>query len=67
MPKPARSVQVHSLKEVEDFISIAHVLLVNMGTLEPVWLEAMKKCANKCVELGKPWILDPVAAGARLQ
>ena len=55
--------QAHSLEEVEDFIGIAHCLLVNMGTLDPDWLASMLLCATKCVELKKPWVLDPVGAG----
>lgn len=58
--------QAHSLKEVEAFIGIASCLLVNMGTLDPDWLESMKLCSKKCVELQKPWVLDPVGAGVML-
>lgn len=57
------NVQAHSLDEVEDFVCIASSLLINMGTLEPDWIQAMQLAATKCVELGKPWVLDPVAAG----
>lgn len=58
------TLQAHSLEEVEDFIAIANCLLVNMGTLDPDWLSSMKLCATRCVELQKPWVLDPVGAGA---
>eukprot|EP00892_Ulva_mutabilis_P000489 jgi/Ulvmu1/10440/UM062_0037.1 len=60
----ASPAMAHSLDEVEDFVGIASALLVNMGTLEPDWIQSMKLAASKCVELGKPWVLDPVAAGA---
>ena len=59
-----RFIQAHSIDEVEDFVGIASSLLVNMGTLESDWIQSMKLAANKCVEIGKPWVLDPVAAGA---
>jgi hydroxyethylthiazole kinase-like sugar kinase family protein len=59
-------VQAHSLEEVEDFIGIANCLLVNMGTLDPSWLSSMQLCAKRCVQLQKPWVLDPVGAGELL-
>nr|BCL66148.1 hydroxyethylthiazole kinase [Volvox reticuliferus]BCL66216.1 hydroxyethylthiazole kinase [Volvox reticuliferus] len=54
----------HSLDEVESFIAISSSLLVNMGTLSPEWVAAKKLAAKKAVELGKPWVLDPVGCGA---
>nr|ADI46896.1 THI10f [Volvox carteri f. nagariensis] len=54
----------HSLDEVESFIAISSALLVNMGTLSPDWVAAKKLAAKKAVQLGKPWVLDPVGCGA---
>ena len=51
------------MEEVEEFIGAADALAINVGTLEPMWVAAMKLAAKRCVELGKPWVLDPVAAG----
>ena len=56
--------QVHSKEEVEDFLKIASALLVNVGTLSPAWVESMQLAASAANELGKPWVLDPVGAGA---
>nr|BCL66079.1 hydroxyethylthiazole kinase [Volvox africanus] len=55
---------VHSLDEVESFVAISSALLVNMGTLSPEWVASKKLAAKKAVELGKPWVLDPVGCGA---
>jgi hydroxyethylthiazole kinase len=60
----ASPAMVHAEEEVEDFISIAHSLVVNIGTLSPAWVRAMTRAAEKAVALGKPWVLDPVGAGA---
>lgn len=53
------------MEEVEEFVQAASALAVNVGTLEPNWVAAMKLAAKRCVEVGKPWVLDPVGAGAQ--
>lgn len=52
----------HDIREVEEIASAASSLVLNIGTISDI--DAMitaGKCANK---LGKPIVLDPVAAGA---
>lgn len=56
--------QAHCKDEVEDFMKIASALLVNVGTLSPDWTEGMHLAAKAAKALGKPWVLDPVGAGA---
>ncbi len=60
----ASPAMVHSVKEVRDFAGIADGLVVNIGTLSPDWVRAMVMAAERAVEAGKPWVLDPVGAGA---
>lgn len=60
----ASPAMVHANEEVEDFVSIASALVVNIGTLSPAWVTAMERAADRAVALGKPWVLDPVGAGA---
>ena len=60
----ASPAMVHATEEVEDFTGIAHALVVNIGTLSPSWVRAMIAAAEKAAELGRPWVLDPVGAGA---
>ena len=60
----AAPAMVHALEEVEDFVSISSALVVNIGTLSPAWVAAMERAADRAVALGKPWVLDPVGAGA---
>ena len=60
----ASPAMVHAVEEVEDFVAISSSLTINIGTLSPRWVEAMKLAANKAVALGKPWVLDPVGCGA---
>jgi hydroxyethylthiazole kinase len=51
-------------EEVEEFVSLASALLINIGTLSRPWITSMHKAAAKAHELGKPWVLDPVGVGA---
>lgn len=60
----ASPAMVHAVEEVEDFAAISSSLVVNIGTLSPRWVEAMKLAAAKMVATGKPWVLDPVGCGA---
>ncbi|CAN0875678.1 Hydroxyethylthiazole kinase [Linum grandiflorum] len=62
----ASPAMIHSLEEIPDFTPHAHALCVNVGTLSPSWLPAMKAAAALMGKLGKPWVLDPVAAGASM-
>jgi hydroxyethylthiazole kinase len=60
----ASPAMVHANEEVEDFVGISSALVVNIGTLSPAWVAAMERAAERAVALGKPWVLDPVGAGA---
>ncbi|SCZ32677.1 hydroxyethylthiazole kinase [Afifella marina] len=60
----ASPAMVHAEEEVGDFAKLADALVVNIGTLSPAWLRAMKKAAEAMGEQQKPWVLDPVATGA---
>lgn len=60
----ASPIMAHAHKEVEDMVAICGASVINIGTLDDYWVESMLKAAAKAQELGKPWILDPVGAGA---
>ncbi len=60
----ASPAMVHAAEEVEDFVAISDALAVNIGTLSPSWVEAMRAAVTRAHELGKPWVLDPVGCGA---
>lgn len=60
----ASPAMIHSLQEISDFTPHVHALCINVGTLTSEWLPAMKSAAELANHLGKPWVLDPVAAGA---
>ena len=60
----ASPVMAHAEEEVEDMAGIAQALVLNIGTLEPDWIGAMKLAMRKARSRGIPVVLDPVGAGA---
>lgn len=60
----ASPAMIHSVEEIPDFTPKVHALYINVGTLTPDWLPAMKMAAAVANESKRPWVLDPVAAGA---
>ncbi|KAK8332435.1 hypothetical protein V6Z11_A10G139800 [Gossypium hirsutum] len=55
---------LHSPNESPDFTPQVNALYINVGTLSDNWLPAMELAAQLASKLNKPWVLDPVAAGA---
>lgn len=60
----ASPVMAHAAEEVEDMVSIASALVVNVGTLSHAWVEAMELAMRRAASLGVPIVYDPVGAGA---
>ncbi len=60
----ASPVMAHAEDEVEEMVSFAGSLVLNIGTLNTSWIEAMIKAGRKGAKLGTPIVLDPVGSGA---
>ena len=60
----AAPVMAHAIEEVEEMVSLAGALVLNIGTLSIPWIEAMVKAGKRANALHVPVILDPVGAGA---
>ncbi len=60
----ASPVMAHAPEEVEEMVSFAGALVLNIGTLTPYWIDAMLKAGKRANALGVPIILDPVGSGA---
>lgn len=60
----ASPVMAHAENEVEEMVSFAGALVLNIGTLTDSWVESMVKAGKKASALGTPVILDPVGSGA---
>ncbi len=60
----ASPVMAHAQEEVEEMVSFAGALVLNIGTLTPYWIESMLKAGKKANLAHVPIILDPVGSGA---
>ncbi len=60
----ASPVMAHAAEEVEEMVSLAGALVLNIGTLTPVWVDAMLRAGKKANALKIPIVLDPVGSGA---
>lgn len=60
----ASPVMAHAAEEVEEMVSFAGALVLNIGTLTPPWVESMVRAGKRANELGVPIVLDPVGSGA---
>ncbi len=60
----ASPVMAHAHEEVTDMVGIAQSLVLNIGTLEPYWIESMRLALQAAQIKGIPTVLDPVGAGA---
>lgn len=60
----ASPIMAHAHQEVDEMVSICQALVINIGTLDEYWVASMIQAAKAANRLNKPWILDPVGAGA---
>ena len=60
----ASPVMAHAPEEVEEMVSIAGALVLNIGTLTDDWIASMIKAGKKASGSKTPIILDPVGSGA---
>ena len=60
----ASPVMAHWVSEVEDMVAIADALVINIGTLDELWVESMIRAGVAAHNKGIPIIIDPVGAGA---
>lgn len=60
----ALPIMSHAVEEVEEMVSMAGAVVLNIGTLTPEWVDAMALAGRQANRLEIPVILDPVGAGA---
>ena len=60
----ASPVMAHAENEVEEMVSFAGALVINIGTLSDSWISSMLTAAKKASKLDTPIVLDPVGSGA---
>lgn len=60
----ASPIMAHAHPEIDEMTNLCASLVINIGTLDEYWIESMLYAAKKASQLNKPFIIDPVGAGA---
>ncbi|MEJ2719178.1 MAG: hydroxyethylthiazole kinase [Deltaproteobacteria bacterium] len=60
----ASPIMAHAPEEVAEVVGLANSVVINIGTLSKSWIESMVLGSRVCHIAGKPFVLDPVGAGA---
>lgn len=60
----ASPIMAHAPEEMEDLVSIANALVLNIGTLRKPWIDSMLLGGRIARDKNIPVVLDPVGAGA---
>ncbi len=60
----ASPIMAHAAEEMEDIEAISTSMVINIGTLSKQWIEYMNLASRIARDMGKPFVLDPVGAGA---
>jgi hydroxyethylthiazole kinase len=60
----ASPIMAHSMQELDEMMSFSGALVINIGTLDSVWLPRMRYAIEQANKHGKPVVLDPVGCGA---
>ena len=60
----ASPVMAHAEEEMADMVAVSAALVLNIGTLSPLWIRSMFAAAEHAKKRGIPIVIDPVGAGA---
>ena len=60
----ASPVMAHAAEEVAEIVGLASALVLNIGTLSPPWVKAMRLALDAANARCLPVVIDPVGAGA---
>lgn len=60
----ASPIMAHAHSEIDEMTNLCGSLVINIGTLDEYWDQSMLTAAKKANQLNKPYVIDPVGAGA---
>lgn len=60
----ASPIMAHAKEETPEIVQLSQALVLNIGTLDKYWVDAMAVAQNAALAAGIPIIFDPVGAGA---
>lgn len=56
-------ITLHNVEETADVAALCSAIAVNLGTLDDGFLQCARMAVQVAEASGRPWVLDPVAAG----
>lgn len=60
----ASPIMAHAEDEIANIVQLTNALVINIGTLDSIWVNAMAQAMQVAKQRSIPIILDPVGAGA---
>jgi hydroxyethylthiazole kinase len=60
----ASPAMVHAPEEAKHFAVLSRSLVINIGTLDDIFVDGMRRAAKAARRRAIPWVLDPVGVGA---
>ncbi len=60
----ASPIMAHAPNEIKEILSLSHALVINIGTLDEVWLASMQQAQQEARLNNMPIVFDPVGVGA---
>src|SRR5664279_3457315 len=60
----ASPIMAHAHPEIDEMTSLCASLVINIGTLDEYWVQSMLSAATKANQFNRPFVVDPVGAGA---
>lgn len=60
----ASPIMAHAHPEIDEMTSLCASLVINIGTLDEYWVQSMLSAAIKANQFNRPFVVDPVGAGA---
>jgi hydroxyethylthiazole kinase len=60
----ASPIMAHAVEELDALAGISNAVSINIGTLDAAWVTSMRAAVSAAERHGRPWVLDPVGAGA---
>jgi hydroxyethylthiazole kinase len=60
----ASPIMAHAVEELDALVGISNAVSINIGTLDAAWVTSMRAAVGAAGRHGRPWVLDPVGAGA---
>jgi hydroxyethylthiazole kinase len=60
----ASPIMAHAQEEIAEIVALSQALVINIGSLDKDWVDAIAAAQKNALQIGIPIVFDPVGAGA---